>query len=257
MDESKMEDLIIAYIEGTLAEDLKEEVGRAIGQGGEWKEEYERLSGILQMMDKSVELQPEPWLREEFDKMLEREIQADDTRVVKLRNTSSRWVWRGVAAVVLGIAAGLLITRNIQSQRQLEALQKEMELTKQLVMTSLQDESSAISRLRGVNTSMELQVADDEITETLIQTMNSDENTNVRLAAVAALARFSDESSVREALIRALETQEDPVVMIHLINLMVQLKESGAVEPLRNLLDKDEIHEAVRDEVHMGILELT
>ena len=35
--------------------------------------------------------------------------------------------------------------------------------------------------------------------------MNEDDNTNVRLAAVSALARFADEMQVRKALLGALE----------------------------------------------------
>ena len=261
MEERKMEDLMIDYVQGNLTGELKDHVEKTIEKNEEWRLEYDKLSSIMGMMESSVELQPEPSLRQEFDDMLEKEI--SDIKVVPLKadsTGSNKWMMRiaaSVALLILGGAIGMLITKNWQNQQELAALRNEMELTKQLVISSLQDQTSASSRLRGVNTSMVMETSDGEIINALINTMNTDENTNVRLAAVSALARFADEEPVRKALIEALETQDDPVVAISLINLMVQLKEDGAVESLKNLLHRGEVHEAVKSEAQMGIFELS
>ncbi len=264
MEERKMEDLMIDYVQGNLTGELKDHVEKTIEKNDEWKLEYDKLSSIMEMMDSSVELQAEPSLRESFDAMLEQEIsKAEEAEVVPLKSKtagSNKWMMRiaaSVALLLLGGTIGVLVTKNAQNERELAALRNEMELTKQLVITSLQDQNSATSRLRGVNTSMVMETSDDEIINVLINTMNTDENTNVRLAAVSALARFANEEQVKKALIGALETQDDPVVAISLINLMVQLKERGAVESLKNLLHRDEVHEAVKSEAQLGIFELS
>ncbi len=264
MEERKMEDLMIDYVQGNLTGELKDHVEKTIEKNEEWKLEYDKLCGIMEMIDSTVELQPESSLRQSFDKMLEQEMgSSEEAKVVTMKteaSDASKWTMRIAASVtllILGAAIGVLVMKNIQNQEELAALRSEMEMTKQLVISSLQDQTSASSRLRGVNTSMVMETSDDEIINALINTMNTDENTNVRLAAVSALARFANEEQVKQALIAALETQDDPVVAISLINLMVQLKEKGAVESLKNLLHRGEVHEAVKSEAQLGIFELS
>ncbi len=256
-----MEDLMIDYVEGNLTGELKDHVEKTIEKNDEWKQEFDRLSGIMEMMDSTVELQPESSLRRDFNTMLDEELDDQESaKVVPMKPDSGKWIVRIAASVTLlalGAVIGILVTKNIQNQRELAALKSEMQLTKQLVISSLQDQTSASSRLKGVNTSMVMEKSDDEIIIALIKAMNTDENTNVRLAAVSALARFVEEEPVKKALISALETQDDPVVAISLINLMVQLKEKEAVESLKNLLHRDEVHEAVKDEAQLGIFELS
>jgi HEAT repeat protein len=259
MEERKMEDLMIGYVEGNLQGELKDHVEKTIAKNEDWKREHDRLSKIISLIDSSMEFTPDTSLRSNFNEMLNEEIRKADTSVIQMQ-PNLNWSFRIAAAVTLllvGAGISYLITRNQQQQSDMLALKKEMTLTKQLVISSLQNQGSAISRLQGVNTSMVLMNSDDEIITALINTMNRDENTNVRLAALGALARFSDEQQVRDALLDALQTQDDPVVMINLINLMVKLKEEKAIAPLKEILEKDEILDAVKDEAHLGILKLS
>lgn len=256
-----MEDLIIDYAQGNLTGELKEHVEKVIAKNDKWKEELDRLNGILEIMDNSPELQPDQSLRADFDLMLSGEIENQKVRQIPLiTGSAGSWAFKiaaSIALVLVGAVIGIMITKNQQNERELLALKSEVELTKQLVISSLQNQSSASSRLQGVNTSMTLSNSDDEIITALINTLNHDDNTNVRLAALDALARFSDIMQVKKALVEALETQDDPVVTISLINLMVRLKENDAVEPLRRLLEKGETDEAVKSEAHIGILKLS
>ncbi|MEQ9404880.1 MAG: HEAT repeat domain-containing protein [Cyclobacteriaceae bacterium] len=262
MEERKMEDLMIDYTEGNLKGELKEHVERTIEKSEKWKAEYERLKKVLNLMDSTEELQPDESLRSDFNQMLEKEISEMEggARVVKMETSNRQWFMRIAASLIFVILTAtivILINQNQQNQREMMALRNEMEQTKRLVISSLQNQNSASSRLNGVNTSMVMQSSDDEIITALVNTMNTDDNTNVRLAAVSALARFSEEAQVRRALLEALETQNDPVVMINLINLMVKLKEEGAIQPLKNLIEKQETHEAVKDEARLGLFKLS
>ena len=87
--------------------------------------------------------------------------------------------------------------------------------------------------------------------------MNDDESVNVRLAAVQALAKFSDEPGVTAALIHALEHQKEPLVQIALINLMVELKEKEAIEELEQIITDEESIETVKNEAHMALFKLS
>jgi len=86
--------------------------------------------------------------------------------------------------------------------------------------------------------------------------MNTDDNINVRVAAVEALGNFASNDRVRKALIESLGNQEFPAVQLKLITLMVQLQEKRAVEPLQNIINNNEVIPAVKDEAQYGIFKL-
>ena len=136
------------------------------------------------------------------------------------------------------------------------ALKAEMEATRKLVLSTLNNESAS-SRIKAVNYTTELSTYDDGIVQALIETLNNDKNANVRLAAMQALAQFSDEQQVREALVASLKIQDKPVVQIALINLLVRIKEQNAIEPLRQIIRDEKIIKVVRDEANYGLLKLS
>lgn len=264
-----MEDLMIDYVEGNLEGELRNHVERTIEKSAEWKLEFERLSKVLNLMGETAELKPDASLRMDFDAMLAEEMESEQgAKQVQMQPnmqstvepSKNQWFMRiaaSVALVALGGVIGVLVMKNQQNQEELAALKTEMEMTRNIVMASLQNQSSASNRLSGVNTAMALEVSDKEIVTALVNTMNTDDNTNVRLAAVSALARFSDEVEVRKELLKALETQKDPLVLINLINLMVQLKEEKAIAPLKVLMENSEVLDAVKDEAQMGVFKLS
>jgi HEAT repeat protein len=87
--------------------------------------------------------------------------------------------------------------------------------------------------------------------------MNEDPNSNVRLAAMDALGKFSNEATVRTALIQSLSTQKDPIVQIALIQLLVKMKEKGVVKQLEQMTKDASTMKAVKDEAYSGILKLS
>ncbi len=96
-----------------------------------------------------------------------------------------------------------------------------------------------------------------KIVHVLVKTMNEDHNSNVRLAAMEALGKFSNEASVRNALIQSLASQKDPVVQIALIQLLVKMKEKSVVRQLEQMTKDASTMKAVKDEAYSGILKLS
>jgi HEAT repeat protein len=131
-----------------------------------------------------------------------------------------------------------------------------MQITQQM-MAMLQNGQSASQRIQGVNVALSMNKADDEIVSALVKTMNEDPNSNVRLAALDALSKFSDDAAVRKALVTSLPKQKDPVVQISLIQLLVKMKEKGVVNDLRKIVDDEKTMQAVKDEAYSGILRLS
>jgi hypothetical protein len=262
MEERKMEDLMIDYLEGNLTGELNEFVAKHINKSPKWASEFERLKKIVRAMENSDELIPPTSLKIEFEEMLANKIDSDSgleqQNVTKTVYWNSPKMWMQIAAsvalLIVGILGGIKLTSNA-NQKELVALREEMKVTKTLVLSALQNQSAS-SRINAVNASYTISVLDEDIINALINTMDSDENANVRIAAVDALSEFVEQEIVRSALIQSLSKQDMPVVQIALINLMVQLKEKRAGKILQQIIDDEAASNTVRDEATYGLYRL-
>jgi hypothetical protein len=125
-------------------------------------------------------------------------------------------------------------------------------------MAMLDNQNSASQRVLGATVAYnDVERADDEIVNALVNAMNEDPNTNVRLAAMEALGKFRDQPHVRKALVASLTTQKDPVVQIALIRLMVEMKEKDITKALEKISTDEGAIQAVKDEAQAGILRLS
>ncbi len=131
-----------------------------------------------------------------------------------------------------------------------------MAATKALVLNSLNDQSAS-SRIGAVNASYLIADMDNDIINAFVNTLNTDENINVRLAALEALRKYADDEKVRKALIASLSIQDKPAMQIVLIDLLVQLKDKRALAPLKKITEDEENIDAVRDEANYGIFKLS
>ena len=162
-----------------------------------------------------------------------------------------------VSLVAISVMIGRELETGSREKSQLAELKQEMEETKSLVLSSLKNTTSASARLNGVNVAYEKESVSEEVIQVLIKTMNEDENVNVRLAAVKALAKFSAEPGVTQALVDALGNQKEALVQIALINLMVELEEKGALLRLEKIIEDERTLDAVKDEAHMAVFKLS
>lgn len=118
-------------------------------------------------------------------------------------------------------------------------------------------QTSASERIQAVNQSSELPEADQTITQLLINTLNFDENVNVRLAACQALMRLPNEPGVREALIQSLKIQTDPYMQIMLIEALVAIQEKRAVHEMQRLIRNRQVLDVVRQKAEEGLNRLS
>jgi len=254
-DKEKMEELMIDYIEGNLSGELKEYVEKYIAKNEEAHREFELLQKLYAVMSNSPDFTPDSSLKFEFEKALEEEMTGDKSKEVRIISINWKWPMRiaaGLAILVVGYFLGMQFNNN---NDELSKLRKEMEATKQLVMLSLQNQSAS-QRIMGVNYTETITHPDDQILDVLIKTMNHDENTNVRLAAVNALMKFSSEEKVRLALINSLDIQTDPIIQIALIDAMVNLKETRAIDKLKSITEDEKNLQVVQDQAHYGLFKL-
>jgi hypothetical protein len=178
-----------------------------------------------------------------------------------------RRAWQFSLAILLfalGLALGPLLTRaggrNPETAAtrdpSLAQLRDEVSNLKQIVTLSLLQQQSAGERLRGVESSQDLERPEPQVLSALLRALDSDSNVNVRLAAVDALQPFARNEFVKKGLLDSLPRQSSPLVQIELINLMVKLKEPESVPALKALLQNNATNEAVRQRARWGLEQL-
>ncbi len=159
----------------------------------------------------------------------------------------------GIALLALGFTAGWLMGNGETESAQIAGTEKSEAGQNSVILTGLNDKTSASERIRAINDSRELNDLDQEVAQALIRTMNYDDNTNVRLAAVEALSYYTNREDVRKSLIQSLEIQDHPLIQIALIDLLVNMEEKRAIHEIKKLMIDENTQEIVRKRAEVGV----
>jgi hypothetical protein len=263
MERERLEGLLIDFIDGRLNESERKEVKELLSTDPEVMVLYEQLKQVTSVMDRSSELKPSGNLYSGFHQMLKEEAARENApKQRQVFFTPS--VLRAAAAILLvmtGVTIGYYVNQYNVQQERLASIEEENRQLKENMLAQMGDKSSASQRMKGVNVALtfsekELDL-DTEVVNTLVKMLNEDKNTNVRLAALEALTRFQQEPVVRTELINSLSKQDDPIVQIALIQLMVKMKEKGALKDLNRIIEDSNSIKPVKDEAYSGILKLS
>jgi hypothetical protein len=257
MNKETLETLLIDYIDGRLTPEEKLQVEQELVSNRETYILYEQLKEVIHSMERSSKLEPTAKLKSSFDKLIEEEIRSSKKSKTIFFTPAFYRVAAAVALVVLGGGIGYWISKYERQQKELADIRKEMQATKTMMMTMLDNHQSASQRVLGATVAMKMERPDDEIIHALASAMNEDSNTNVRLAALDALSKFNKEQNVRKLLITSLTTQKDPIVQIALIRILVEIRAQGAVKEFQRITTDEETLKEVKDEAHAGILKLS
>ena len=262
MDE-KYEKILAEFITNNQPE--KEDIEAAI-QTGDLK--YTQVNEIKNFCDKLSALpEPEPSenLRNNFYQMLAQEKHKAATKS-NWRNSFFSFYQQLMAVIPLSKLAYSLVllslggalgiwynqSQNVESQK-LAALTSEMQQMKKMMMLTLLEQPSATDRLKAVNLTSDMEQADNKVIQALLQTLNYDPSVNVRLAAIEALYQHADKSLAREGLVHAINKQDSPLVQLALADIMVAMQEKDSVKQLKELLQKENLNEAVKAKVKQSI----
>jgi len=255
------------YLIGDLSQEEKEQMQNHIAACPSCREELESLSAIWTKLGVLPEVQPETTMRTRFYTMLEdyKNDLSEEKPKARLFEQLKNWfkpVWAGRPAfqlsfsllfLLVGLVAGYFITGNRGRPAEISDLRQEVQSMRQTLAVSLLDQPSASERLRGVNLSVNTEKPDSGLIEALLNTLNTDSNINVRLAAVDALYLFYDNPLVKEGIIQTLSTQDSPLVQVALIDLIVNVRERRAIESLKNLIRTKTLHPDVKQHAELGL----
>ena len=252
-----------------LAKDLSAEASVSVqshlANCGACRHELATLESAWVRLGVLQDAQPSPRMRRRFYAMLE-DHQAQARRRVTFADWLEGWwparpVWQfALAALLLVVGVGIgrgSLQEKPKHDGEIARLRDEVGGLRELLTLSLLQQQSASERLRGVSWSSQVQQPDHTVLSALLQTLNSDPNVNVRLAALDALQKFSDIQEVRQGLLQALERQKSPLVQITLIDWLVEIKERRAVNVLNRISDETQFQPKVRERARWGLRQLS
>lgn len=147
------------------------------------------------------------------------------------------------AAAILLLVTGVFIGKEIGNENPPPLVANEQingtETDTRLI--AINDTHSAITRLKGIQSTKQLSNPSNKIFEALNQTLLYDSNINVRLSAVEAMLHFGEHAVIREYLIAAIPFQDSPIVQVALADAMITLNEKRSIEPIQELMQKQQL----------------
>lgn len=251
------------YLTGDLDETGRGEVRKHILDCGACREDLENLTVVWAKLGVLPEEQPGSAVRSRFYAMLE------DYKAAQPVGSKSRWTdWftfrrPAFAAsfsaflLLLGVGAGWFLTGARPGGEKYASLSREVQDMRQQVALSLLSKPSASDRIQGVSYSAEVANPNDTTLAALFKAVDSDPNPNVRLAAVDALYLFRDRPGVRESLVKSLSAQSYPLVQVALIDFLVEVRETRAIEALKKLINAGELTPEVKKRAEQGLKQIT
>ena len=188
-----------------------------------------------------------------------------DTLLIKLRQLwSPKFAYRVAYSLVLvsiGLAGGYWLnhaaTPATVYQQQINTLSMQVQDMRQIMLLSGLENPAASERLRAVSYTEEISKVNGQVVEALLTTLNNDQNVNVRLVTLEALAKLADNPKVREGLVQSITRQDSPLVQSALADVMVKLQEKRSIKHLRQLLRDDNLNGLVKGKIEQSIRELS
>jgi hypothetical protein len=162
----------------------------------------------------------------------------------------------GFSLLVIGWFVGFQLTPRPDHGR-LETLNAEMREMKTAIFLTKMESASAPERMSAVQYAADPSVWNDTVREALVRALNADANPNVRLAALEALARRSNDSRVRDALVQSIEHQDSPLLFLALADVCLALDEKRAAEPFRKISADPALYFSVRQRLEETVRKLT
>ncbi|MEO1487089.1 MAG: HEAT repeat domain-containing protein [Bacteroidota bacterium] len=248
------------YLDDMLSPEKRNEFEAYLKTCSDCEKELEEMRILFGAIAAEKVVVPSGNLKSAFLKDLEEAKAEEAVKIIPLAQNKEKSNW---ASNLLKVAASVaLLVASFQmggffekekSNQSLETLQNESLVMKQQVMLSLMENQSASKRIQGVNYIEEIPNPDEAIVAALSQRMLNDENDNVRLTALEALARFAANDAVKDVFIKALEKEKNPSIQILIIDILVSIQEKRAVAPMQKLLEQEDTQPFIKKQIQTGL----
>lgn len=260
MDCEEVKELVINYIDGSLDIQVARKVDEHLSSCEQCRRELVSARSIWQELDCLEREKPSDNLKKNIENMIDSyNLGMDNNSKVPWYGPISNWLeswWpkrpviqfvATVAVLIIGVVTGLSIGERTESNKEIVQLKTDVNQLQQAVMSSLLNQDSVTERIRGLTMTRQIISADKEFYSTLLLLLNSDSDVNVRLAAVNALSKFSDNEYVKHELVKSLGLQSSPLVQVSLIDLLASSKESDLSSTLIRMMNDPDVNIYVKE----------
>ncbi|WP_282013899.1 HEAT repeat domain-containing protein [Marinifilum flexuosum] len=257
-----IQDLLIEYLENNLNQEQANEVENHLISCENCRNEYQLAKQFLHTINDIEDEQPSANLSMNFNQLLEEEKENQRQESIQFTDQKENHYKFGeflkyAAAILIIFGVGFLLGKNSPSTNDqsmmIASLQSDLNNMKQnLTMATLKQPTSS-QRLKAVNILEKQDIADDKVLSVLVQTLQSDANVNVRMAAANALTKFAQHPLVRNAYLEALKNQKEPSIQITLINILIDIQENRAKILLEEIMKEDDNLPVVKEMAKEGI----
>ncbi len=268
MSHQELELIMMDYISGRMSPDEVSAFNQMIAENPHYSQELVELKHMMALFarhDGADIPEPSNQMDQNFYALLHQEVAKNTAQKNNFWQVLTAWFKQpqlrkmayGFSFMFFGVLVGhYLHLLNGQSDLEAERLAIKDQQIQALTVLSLLDMPSANKRLMAVNLAGMSEKPNDSIVDALLLTLKQDSNVNVRLEALEVLAQHTEMGSVRSGLVQAINFQDSPMVQMALANLMLQLHEQQAVEPIQRLLKHPELIDPVRAKLNETINEL-
>lgn len=268
MKENNKPELLVDYLTckpgSREAENLRKEL-RARGYSDTEIDEFHRLYSDIESLRVP---EPSEQMDAKFYTMLEtacNETRQKEGVLVRWAQNLSNLRWRTWGYQIAWSCALLLIgwtigsgTRNDDKlyEQRLQQMATEIQDVQMTLASTLLQQASPAARLQGMEQVKRFPAINLQIADALLQTLNFDPNSNVRLVALEALQNFTENPHVRIGLVHSITNQDSPTVLLGLVNIMLGLQEKNAAQHFQKLLQEKLIDSDVREKIEKSIVAL-
>ena len=124
----------------------------------------------------------------------------------------------------------------------------EVENLKQQVLLAGLSDYSGPQKIEAVYSVTAVGQTNEELINTLVYTLNSDKNVNVRLAALNVLSGLMENNeSVKSELINSLTVQENPLLQISLIQVLTESGVKEARDKIQSISNNEKTDQSVKE----------
>lgn len=263
MKDDRYSELMLAWLDGSLTEDQKNQLDKYLANGEIKKQELDELHQIQLKLSELPSSEPSEQMRDNFYTWLEKQKKAPKKHALFasfkffLFNQQAKRMVIGLAILVIGFTFGMLYKTNVSQKKQLQQLSSQVNSMKEMMVLTLLDQPSSFQRLKAVDMSADISHANGRVLQALFKTLNSDPNVNVRLSALEVLARHSQNPKVREGLVQSIDQQQSPMLQVTMAELMLNLKVRKSVTRFQQLLKDKNLNQTARTQIQKTILALS
>ncbi len=268
-----MEKLFPDFFKGDLEPEIKEKMKKHLNECSECRLEAKSLNLLWEKLEEMPEEMPGVRMDERFDMMMEAYASGVKTGRSQvslyhkfneiISNILPKTPALQFALIAVIFFSGIFIgdrgmdDGNTIRSDELARMRADIQNTNQLVMLSLMNQATTSERIKNIMKFESYEKLNEEAINTLITVLNNDPDTSVRLETIEILNKFIDNQYVKDNLLIALQSQENPYVQIALIDMFVMENEKKAADIFKAMLFKNNLNVQVKQKLEEGIANIS